>query len=301
MLDSIDLDAGKLPQRVVDQYWNDGFIFPVQAMSGEKADHYRAQLQAIEGHWLDNGLRLPLTTYKRVNSNCVMPMAWDIAADPAVLDVVQGILGPDIMVYAAEFFIKEAHTPQIVSMHQDLTYWGLGAIDGLVTAWIALSPATPASGCMDFVRASHKNPILPHNDTFDDNNLLSRGQEVAVDVADADKVAIQLQPGQMSLHHGLTIHGSGPNVSDDRRIGIVVRYCRPDIAQTAGDIDYATLVRGTDRHHNFRAVTRPSSDFSPESLDLYDQVRAEQAKVMMKGAAKKPVFYANTKTTPGTI
>ena len=101
---------------------------------------------------------------------------WPISrVIPAILDVVEGILGPDILVYAAEFFVKEPRTTHVVTMHQDLTYWGLGAIDGMVTAWLALSPATPASGCMDFVRASHKNPILPHEDTFDENNLLSRG------------------------------------------------------------------------------------------------------------------------------
>ena len=107
-------------------------------------------------------------------------------------------------------------------MHQDLTYWGLGATSEMVTAWLALSPATPQSGCMDFVRKSHKNPILPHKDSFAKDNLLSRGQEVQVDVAEQDKTSIEIQPGEISLHHGLTIHGSGPNVSDDRRIAAVI-------------------------------------------------------------------------------
>lgn len=295
MPDAIKLNNGLLTENSVKSYWDEGFLFPIPALSAQKALAYRTELEAIETKWLDNGLPLPLTTYKRVNAHCVMPMAWRLATEPGLLDVIQGILGPDIMIYAAEFFIKEAHTPQIVSMHQDLTYWGLGAIDGLVTAWIALSPATPASGCMDFVRASHKNPILPHDDTFDENNLLSRGQEVRVDVADTDKVAIKLDPGQISLHHGLTIHGSGPNISDDRRIGAVVRYCRPDIAQTTGKTDYAALVRGKDTHHNFTHMPAPTADFAPESLTLYDEIRAAQAQVMMKGAAKNPNIYAGTK------
>jgi len=189
---------------------------------------------------------LPLNTYKRINSHVVMPMAATIAKDPAILDVVEGILGPDILIFSTEFFIKEPRSTQIVSMHQDLTYWGLGAIDGLLTAWIALSPATPKSGCMDFVKGSHKNAILPHHDSFDKNNLLSRGQEVRVDVNPEDKVAIEIHPSQMSLHHGLTIHGSGPNGSDDRRIACVVRYMRPDMSQETGEKDYAMLARGED-------------------------------------------------------
>ena len=142
-------------------------------------------------------------------------------------------------------------------MHQDLTYWGLGAISGMVTAWIALSPSTPASGCMKFVKASHKNPILPHEDSFDANNLLSRGQEIKVDVAPADRVPIEIHPGQMSLHHGLTIHGSGPNTSGDQRIAAVVRYITPEVAQQVADKDYAMLVRSADRSGNFIKYAPP--------------------------------------------
>lgn len=296
MRDPLPLTNGRLSPDLAHQYQADGYLFPLPALSPEKAAAARAELEAIEAQWLDNGLPLPLNTYKRVNAHVVMPMAADIARDPGILDVIEGILGPDILVYAAEFFIKEARTTQIVSMHQDLTYWGLGATQGLVTAWIALSPSTPASGCMDFVRASHKNPILPHEDTFDENNLLSRGQEIRVDVAEADKVAIEIHPGQMSLHHGLTIHGSGPNTSDDRRIALVVRYCTPDVAQEVGDTDYAMPARGTDTVGNFIHVPAPEADFTPESLVLYDEIRAAQAKVMMRGttSAGAGAMYGTT-------
>ncbi|MEM6373116.1 MAG: phytanoyl-CoA dioxygenase family protein [Pseudomonadota bacterium] len=174
-------------------------------------------------------------------SSCLL--AANIARGPGLLDVIETVLGPDILIYSTEFFIKEPNIRQIVSMHQDLTYWGMGAVDGLVTAWIALSPATPDSGCMDFVAASHKNAILEHEDSFDPNNLLSCGQEVNVDVQDADKTAIEIHAGQMSLHHGLTIHGSGPNRTEDRRIACVVRYVHPDIAQQVGPQDYAAPTR----------------------------------------------------------
>ncbi len=292
MLDSLELADGHLSDALQAQYWRDGFLFPCPAISRDEAIAARTEIEAIEQKWLDNGLPLPLSTYKRVNSHVVMPMVSRIAKNPAVLDVVEGILGPDIMIFSGEFFIKEPRTKHIVSMHQDLTYWGLGAIDGLVTAWIPLSPATPKSGCMDFVAGSHKNAILEHEDTFDEDNLLSRGQEVKVDVADADKTAIEIHPGQMSLHHGLTIHGSGPNSSDDRRIALVIRYIRPDMAQQVGDKDYAMMARGEDRHGNFIHVPEPKADFTPAALTLYDEIRAAQSKVMMKGAAGKNEMYA---------
>ena len=292
MLDSLPLARGHLTPDQSEAYWRDGYLFPMQVMPPEEAIALRAELEEIERDWLDNGLPLPLATYKRVNSHVVMPLAYRIGADPRILDVVEGILGPDILIYAVEFFIKEPHTTHKVTMHQDLTYWGLGAIDGLATAWVALSPATPASGCMDFVRGSHKNAILPHADSDDPDNLLSRGQEVQVDVAEADKVPIEIHPGQMSLHHGLTIHGSGPNTTDDRRIACVIRYIRPDMAPEAGERGNAVLVRGEDRHGNFDHTPAPHGYFEPDAMALYDEIRVEQSKVMMKGAKGQNDMYS---------
>ena len=280
----IPLHNGRLGRDQTRAYWDDGYLFPIPVIAPQEAAGYRAELEQIERDWLDNGLPLPLNTYKRVNAHVVMPMAARLASTAAVLDVIEGILGPDILIYAAEFFIKEPRTTHIVSMHQDLTYWGLGATQGLVTAWIALSPSTPASGCLDFVKASHKNPILPHEDTYDANNLLSRGQEIRVDVAPEDRVPIEIHPGQMSLHHGLTIHGSGPNTSDDRRIAAVIRYCTPDVAQKVGDKDFAMLARGTDTRGNFIHVPAPTAKFAPACLKFYEEIRQAQAKVMMRGA-----------------
>lgn len=291
MQPSIQLTNGHLSKALTQQYWDDGYLFPLPSLSPDEARTYRAEIEAIERDWLDNGLTLPLNTFKRINAHVVMPMVAQIGMHAGILDVIESILGPDILIYSGEFFIKEAQTKHIVSMHQDLTYWGLGAIDGLVTAWIPLSPATPASGCMDFVRGSHKAAILPHVDTFDEDNLLSRGQEVKVDVSDDEKTAIEIHPGQMSLHHGLTIHGSGPNTSDDRRIACVIRYIRPDMQQQVGEKDFAMLARGQDQHGNFVHVPPPTENFAPEALALYEEMRIAQSKVMMKDASAKTEMY----------
>ncbi len=292
MITSQPTPAGRLSQTQIDAYWRDGFLFPVQGLSAEDAAAYRAELERIETDWLDAGLPLPLNTYKRINSHLVMPMVDQIARTPSILDIVEGVLGPDILLFSGEFFIKEPQTRQIVSMHQDLTYWGLGAIDGLVTVWVPLSAATPASGCMDFVAGSHKNAILPHQDTFAEDNMLSRGQEVAVDVRPKDKTAIELHPGQISLHHGLTIHGSGPNTSDDRRIACVLRYIRPDMEAQEHGRGVAALMRGQDRHGNFEHTPAPVENFEPGALALYEEIRAAQSAVMMKSAKGKNEMYA---------
>ena len=294
MLTPLPQNNGHLTQEQTEQYWRDGYLFPITVFSTDETAGYRAELQQIESDWRNADLPQPLNTYKRVNAHCVLPLAARMAQDKRVLDAVESILGPDLMIWSAEFFIKEPRTTQIVGMHQDLTYWGLGETSDQVTAWIALSPATLASGCMDFVAGSHKSPIMPHTDTFSENNLLSRGQEIAVDVADEDKTHIELQPGQMSLHHGLTFHGSGPNMSDDRRIGFAIRYLNPNARQEVADRDYAMMARGVDFSGNFIHYMPPIRDFSPQSLELYEKIRADQAKALAQGASDNVSLYGKT-------
>jgi len=123
---------------------------------------------------------------------------------------------------------------------------------------------------------------------------LSRGQEVQVDVDEADKAYLALQPGQMSLHHGLAIHGSGPNTSDDRRLGFAIRFIAPDVVQNDADRDYAMLVRGVDLHRNFLLYAPPADNFTPASLELYARIRDDQAAALAKGAAQEVKMYSSS-------
>ena len=284
--------SNSLSKAQIERYWQNGFLCPIPAISTQQCEDWRAELEAIESDWLDNGLPRALNVYKRVNAHLVMPLAYEIAAHSAILDVVEGILGPDVLLYSTEFLIKEPHTKHVVTMHQDLAYWGLGEIDGILTAWLALTPATPQSGCMDFVKGSHKSPIIPHEDSFDELNLLSRGQEIKVNVAEEDKSSGALATGEMSLHHGLMIHGSGANTSDDRRIGVVMRFLSPHVKKPNNAPDYGVAMRGNCDTGNFTLCHAPKGLVHPEDLLLYEEIRTEQAKVMMAGAEGKAAMYA---------
>ena len=284
--------SNSLSKAQIERYWQNGFLCPIPAISTQQCEDWRAELEAIESDWLDNGLPRALNVYKRVNAHLVMPLAYEIAAHSAILDVVEGILGPDVLLYSTEFLIKEPHTKHVVTMHQDLAYWGLGEIDGILTAWLALTPATPQSGCMDFVKGSHKSPIIPHEDSFDELNLLSRGQEIKVNVAEEDKSSGALATGEMSLHHGLMIHGSGANTSDDRRIGVVMRFLSPHVKKPNNAPDYGVAMRGNCDTGNFTLCHAPKGLFNPEDLLIYEEIRTEQARVMMAGAEGKAAMYA---------
>lgn len=283
-----------LTEDQVAQYWRDGFLFPLRVMSEDAALSLRGELEAIEARYADGGLPHPIAQYKRVNSHCVMPMAAGIAMQTAILDAVEGILGSDLLIWSCEFFIKEANTDKIVSWHQDLTYWGLGETSDQVTAWLALSPVTEESGCMRFVAGTHKSSIVEHRDTFAEDNLLSRGQEIAVEVDEADATSIVLAPGEMSLHHGQLFHASGPNRSSDRRIGVAIRYVNPNAEQHVAERDFAMLARGADRKGNFVNFAPPARDFDPASLDLYDEILEAQAMALTAGAKQAVGMYAST-------
>ena len=281
-----------LSDEQISQYWNDGYLFPVSVFTAAEASAYRAELEEIEQEWFGSeALPRPLNQYKRVHSEIVMPLASQMALSPQVLDAVEGILGPDVMIWGAEFFIKEAQSPHIVTMHQDLTYWGFGETSNQVTAWIALSSSTVNSGCMDLVGGSHKQSLLPHNDTMAENNLLSRGQEVVATVTEEDKTNVELQPGEMSLHHGQCIHGSGPNTSNDRRIGFAVRYISTEARQQSKNREYAMLARGIDRTDGFIHYAPPTRLFDPACTELYEEVRREQTKILAAGMKAGKALY----------
>jgi len=276
----------------IKKYWQDGFLFPIRIFNQQEATSLRHELEEIENNYQNNHtLPLSINTYKRINSQCVLPLASKIALDERILDVVEKVIGENILLWSVEFFIKEPKSKSIISMHQDLTYWGLDDNELQVTAWLALSTSNKNSGCMDFVKESFKNPILPHNDTYEKNNLLSRGQEVQVKIKENDKVNIILKPGQMSLHHGLTIHGSSENNSTDRRIGVAIRYLNPKIKQIHAKKDFAILARGSDKYDNFIKYDPPKSLFEKKSLDLYSKIREFQSKALSRGSKKNVSFY----------
>lgn len=266
----------------VEQYGRDGFLCPVDVLSADEAAQYRQRFEAYEAandgwYELSMGQKLYL----------LQTWVAELASHPKVLDAVEDVLGPNLMVWGSSLFIKEPGGGTYVSWHQDSTYWGLSK-PNVLTAWIALSPATVESGCMKMVPGTHKWDQLAHVDTLDEKNLLTRGQEVAVEVNDADGVMVELMPGQMSLHDVRIVHGSDPNLSTDRRIGVAVRYITPDVSQVNAENDSAWLVRGIDTHGNFIHETPPKADMDAEALIEHERILKLRQGVLYKGVAGKP-------------
>ncbi len=265
---------------LAERYEKDGFVFPLDIMSRAEAESLRADLEAAEAELADDAERLALL---RSYPDRLLPSFDRLIRHPNLIKAATAVLGPDLMVWSAGLFIKEARSPKIVSWHQDLTYWGLDDAEE-TTCWMALSPATQASGCMKFVPGSHKQQQVPHVDTFSDDNLLTRGQEVAVDVKPGEGIAAELMTGQASMHHGHLIHASDPNTTDDRRIGCAIRYIKPSMKQRSGDRSLVALVAGEDRFGHFKIAPPPDGRLSQRDFELCRTDSEIKGRVLYEGA-----------------
>jgi ectoine hydroxylase-related dioxygenase (phytanoyl-CoA dioxygenase family) len=226
-----------------------------------------------------------MKTALRNKPHLVFTWINELIRDPRILDVVEDVLGPNILAWGSNFFIKDPHDEAFISWHQDSTYWGLSHPD-VMTAWIALSEVTPENGAMRMLPGSHLLDQLPHKDTFAEHNLLTRGQEVQVDVDENKTVDVPLKAGEMSLHHVRIVHGSRPNTTDTRRIGLAIRYVPTYVSQTSGARDYATLVRGEDTYHNFELEPAPKVDFGADEIALHTKIAEESFQILYRGTGR---------------
>lgn len=253
--------SSRLSETQRQQFERDGFLFPLPALDEREVAYF---LKKYYDHTTRNRealASLPAKDRFQILSEThfVMKWAFEIARHPRVLDAVEGLIGPNILAWSSAWFSKMPGDKAFVSWHQDGTYWNL-SVPRVVTAWVALTPATPANGCMRVVPGTHKHSMMPQRETYAADNVLSRGQEIAVAVDEAQAVDLTLGPGEMSLHHIWTVHGSKPNASTIPRIGMAIRYVSTEVRQESPFKPVAVLVRGRDDFGHFDLLPAPTED-----------------------------------------
>ena len=263
----------------------DGFIAPLAVLSLDETAAYRQRFEDYERahdgwYTLSKGQKIHL----------LQTWVAGLVRNERILDAVEDVLGPDLMCWGTSLFIKNARDPHYVSWHQDSTYWGLDKPE-VVTAWVALSAATRESGCMKMIPGSHALDQIPHRDTLAEHNLLTRGQELAVEVDESNAAYIVLAPGEISLHHVRTVHASEPNRADERRIGVALRYIAPHVRQLNGERDSAMLVRGEDRFGNFVHEKPPKHDMDADALEEHARIMQLRQDILYDGVEKKPAHF----------
>ena len=264
---------------IAETYARDGFVFPIELIGEAEARDLRADLESAEAELTDQPGKLAML---RGSTAHLLPSFAELIRHPRLVDAVSQLLGPDLLAWGAQCFIKEPRTPNHITWHQDLTYWGLDDQQE-VTAWVALSPATRESGCMRFVAGSHTQPIVEHSDSFAEENMLSRGQEVAVKVDESAGADVVLKPGEMSLHHGHLFHASNPNGSDDRRIGFAIRLIATSMAMPGGEELAVLPVNGEDRFGHFQLATPPSGRLQEADFERVRRNGVISRSILMRG------------------
>jgi chlorinating enzyme len=272
----------KLSAAQVEQYARDGFLSPVGALTRDEAAACLRKLEAFE-QTIGGKITKDTTGHYRSRTHVLLAWVHALVCHPALLDAVEDLIGPDILVYTSTWFIKEPESAAIAAWHQDATYFGLRPYVH-VTAWLALTDATAENGCMEFLPGSHARGQLPHQAGIVKDSVNRAGQGITVDVDDSPAVAGPLRAGEFSLHHTLCLHRSPPNRSAGRRIGLAISYVPTSVRHLGVKHRMpAMLVRGVDNFRHFVPETAPAADLDEaartaydRSYDLYRAAYAEQ-------------------------
>ena len=271
-----------LSEAAIAQYERDGFYHPLRALNTEEVARCRQDVEGVEQENLDD-----IGGAFRHKPHLLLKSLDATVRNERILDAVEDLIGPDIFVWASLFFSKDIGDTSYVGWHQDSTYWGLSGPE-VVNVWLAISSATVASGAMRIIPGSHLDGQIAHRETYNKQNFLTRGQEIEADIDKDKAVDIELEPGEFSLHHVRAIHGSGPNMADDRRMGFTIRYIPTRLHQIHGR-DSALLVRGKDEYGHFDHETSPDGDLSKQAIANYVAANESHTAILYKGAAEKGV------------
>lgn len=257
----------RLSEAQARQFDRDGFLFPIPVFSEQEAAGWADEiLQLAATGVTDHPVPWNQKTY------LLLPTLDLLLRDRRLTDQVAAILGDDLLALSADLFVKPAGSTRRITWHQDVNFWHLEPFD-MLTAWVALTPATPDNGGMQYARGGHRGRI-EHVERPDADNILSRGQELAVAVRPEDVTDVPLRPGEVSFHHALTPHASGPNLTDGPRVGFAIRYAATAVRQTGGPSISARLARGTDRYGHFSLETGPDAPLSAAARDAHRRALA---------------------------
>ncbi len=254
----------KLTAAQVADYRRDGYLYPLPGVGEERAARYRREFEAYED-WAGGRIGT-LGRPARYKTHLLLPWCWEIARDPAIVDTVEDLLGPDLLVWTSSFFVKEANTDAVALWHQDSTYFGLRPHEH-VTCWVAITEASAEAGCMQFLSAKGAPRQYRHRANADPKSINGGGQTVSEPLDTSGPVTASLRPGEFSMHHTLCVHASGANRSNDRRIGLGISYIPTHVRHTGTVPVSATLVRGTDHYGHFERETPATGDRDKDVAD----------------------------------
>ena len=257
-------------------FFETGYCGPLRALSAGEAQHCRAELERFERRWPDERHMLDQ------GASLLCPWIDAFTRHPGLLDPMEDLLGPNLLVWGVSLRLKEADGRTFAGWHQDTAYCDIKPI--VVIAALALSDCGEDAGCLRVIPGSHRGPLLPHREHFGTYSLLTREQQIDAPIDENAAVLLPLAAGEAVLFNNAICHSSGPNRSDDRRIVFLIEYV-PTHAWQNEPRESAMLVRGVDRFHHFDVDPRPVEEMSPAARAAWRRKVEVQAEVLYRGAA----------------
>lgn len=284
--------SGLTPQQIA-RWRHDGFLSPFPLLDANELNACRDGLARFET-WLGAPVNDSEDLQYRTMPYLILPWAAKLACDARILDVVEDLIGPDILIYTSTFFIKEPHSPTIAAWHQDSTYYGLEPKEE-VTVWVALSDANEAAGCMQALSFHGRPRQLSHVSRVVKHSVNRAAQVITEPLDEGTPVAMPLKAGEFSLHHGLCAHRSGPNTADHRRIGLGLNYIPTSVRPVCSIKPAAMLVRGVDRYGHFELAEPAQTELDAQGIarhqravglyrDLYLEEEARHVRMTARAA-----------------
>jgi non-haem Fe2+, alpha-ketoglutarate-dependent halogenase len=252
----------------VRSYRYNGFLFPLSALSpGEVADCL-AGLARLERDLGSSVADAPVKW--RSHAYAHSPWCDKLIRHPRILDAIEDVIGPDILVWTSTFFIKEANSPTFAAWHQDGTYFGLEPHEE-VCAWVALTDASVDAGCMEQLSSRGAPRQYCHTPLGLAHSINRAGQTITEPLDERGPVAMALRAGEFSLHHELAVHRSPPNRTPHRRVGIGLNYIPPHVRVEGPVRPCAMLVRGEDRYGHFDLIEPPRAERDERALAVHQK------------------------------
>lgn len=255
-----------------------GFAYPFKVSSLFNAETFKDEYYKFQ-----NQCKEKLNHKVSLKPNLLSTFFDKLAFDENVINEVKKIIGDDIYIWSSAFFPKEPGEGKIVSFHQDNPYWQL-TTNNVVSAWIALTKSDQKSGALSVVPKSHKEGLIKKLDvknarqayvngekTTPDEDLLSYNQNLDDYIEKNPPKVLELNPGEFSIHHVNTVHGSDINNSTEPRIGFAIRYITSDtkhLVERQGDS--AIHVCGK-KNDYFSDEVRPKVSFSDDAISSFEK------------------------------
>ncbi|HEV7893314.1 MAG TPA: phytanoyl-CoA dioxygenase family protein [Pyrinomonadaceae bacterium] len=265
-------DNSILTSRQLSDYEELGFIHSIPVLSGEEARRYRAEVERT-------CLALGGGVTRLDAPHLFFRWAWELSTHPRLLDCMEQLLGPDVLLKSTRIFYKHGQSGAFVGWHQD------GVTEGIEGAhvpavWLGLTEATVENGCLRVVPRSHRIGLVPHADRPDADNLTTQGATAQTSIG--EPYDLVMRPGEMSLHHPLVLHASNPNRSAGPRVGFSATYSNPELLRSRTAVAW---VRGDGPKRRFEVVGEPPDLPFEEAVAAY---RARRYQVLFDSRDASP-------------